>query len=332
MIHGYTRVSSGGQVEGSSLEDQERRIQAIATLRDEEVRMWSDPAVSGSVPLSERPAGGEMLSVIGPGDVIVAAKLDRLFRSVEDALTQSRAWRERSIDLILVDMGTESVTGSLTGRLYFTMLAAFAEFERGRINERTTDGRSAKRARGGFVGGNAPIGFKICGEGRDAILVVNPDEHEMIRWVRHLAPFDRSPTFIASVLNARGYSSRAGTPIEPAQVWRWLRRPIQFEGPEAVPGEGQVYRCYDALDRLRYIGSSKNARARFLSGQYVRSTNFTQDWYAAVEKVVVENHPTREAAFAAETEAQRTEHLFREPMSEGESHRQLEGFRDFFED
>lgn len=240
MIHGYIRVSTGGQVDGSSLEDQERRIGAIATLRDEEVTIWRDPGVSGSVPLIERPNGGAMLARVGPGDVIVAAKLDRLFRSVEDALTQSRAWRERDIDLILVDMGTESVTGSLTGRLYFTMLAAFAEFERGRINERTTDGRSAKRARGGFVGGNAPIGFAVQGEGREAVLVEDRRELEMIARARGIAdgsinpswPADRldrflgasSPTEIAAALNNEGFSSRNGTPIVAAQVWRWLRQ------------------------------------------------------------------------------------------------------------
>src|SRR5215471_5783759 len=93
MIFSYTRVSTAEQAaEGStSLAEQERRNRAIAQLRGAsgsfDISVHSDAGVSGSVPLAERPAGGRMLDSAQAGDVIIAAKLDRLFRSALDALT-----------------------------------------------------------------------------------------------------------------------------------------------------------------------------------------------------------------------------------------------------
>lgn len=227
MIHGYTRVSTEDQArEGrSSLEEQERRIRTIAALTEGvDLWIWSDPGVSGSIPLGQRPVGVELVQALQSGDTIIAAKLDRLFRNAEDALSQSRAWRERGIDLILIDMGPEPVTTSATGRLYFGMLAQFAEFERERIAERIRDGRSAKRARGGFAGGNAPIGQRVEGIGRAAVVVPNDREITMVRMAQEMVVNDPSPTSIAKRLTALGFRSRNDTPIVAAQVWRWIRQ------------------------------------------------------------------------------------------------------------
>lgn len=226
MIHGYIRVSTAEQAGGTSPDDQERRIRMVAEFTNGgEPTIWSDLGVSGGTPLAERPAGAEMLGRIASGDVIVAAKLDRLFRNAENALTQSRAWHEQNIGLILMDMGPEPVTTSAAGRLFFGLLAQFAEFERMRINERTRDGRAAKRAAGGFIGGNAPTGYRAAGRGKDAVLEPNESELNAIACAQH---YHRvlgwtSPTKIAHQLNAEGFTSRSGTPLVATQVWRWLR-------------------------------------------------------------------------------------------------------------
>ncbi len=225
MIHGYLRVSTEGQVDGSSPEEQERRIRAIAAAQqipEENPRIWCD-TISGSIPVNERPNGARMIEALQRGDTIIAAKLDRLFRNAEDALARSRVWREEGIDLVLADMGVDPVTTSASGRMYFGMLAQFAEFERERIRERISEGKASKRARGGFIGGHAPIGFRAEGTGRDAVIRPDEKEREMITAVKRLADQLGSPTKVAARLNELGYHSRAGTPIVAAQVWRWLR-------------------------------------------------------------------------------------------------------------
>lgn len=225
MIHGYIRVSTDGQNEGSSPEQQEHLIRSFAAIVPDggEPTVWRD-TISGSVPVDERPSGAGMIAALQQGDRVIAAKLDRLFRNAEDALSRSRAWREAGIELVLADMGTEPVTTSAAGRMYFGMLAQFAEFERERIRERVSSGKAQKRDRGGFAGGNAPIGFRVEGKGREAILAPDGTEVEMIGTTYRLASMDRSPTRIAAQLNELGYRSRAGSPIVAAQVFRWLRR------------------------------------------------------------------------------------------------------------
>ena len=154
MIYGYQRVSTVEQVAGTSLAEQERTIRAVAQALDPSadttLEMVTDPGVSGSVPFHERPGGGWLLDMLLPGDTIVVSKLDRAFRSAKDALAQVHALEERGVDLVLADMGPQPVTRDGVGRLFFTMMAALAEFERTRIAERTREGRDAKKARGGY--------------------------------------------------------------------------------------------------------------------------------------------------------------------------------------
>lgn len=228
MILGYARVSTAEQAaDGStSLAEQERRCRAIAVLRGADqydFAAYVDPGVSGSVPLSERPEGARMLADARPGDAIVAVKMDRLFRSAIDALQTAESLKARGVDLILADMGVEPVTANGAAKLFFGMLALVAEFERERIEERTQDGRNAKRAAGGCVGG-VPYGFRKVGEGRSARLEPVEDEQRTIALVRDLAREDPSSWRIARELARRGVLTRAGGAWHPTQVRRVLER------------------------------------------------------------------------------------------------------------
>ena len=226
MIHGYTRVSTAQQAEDdrTSLPEQERQIRLIATFKGIDNPVIYRDDISGAIPLHKRPGGAAMLAAIQGGDIIMAAKLDRMFRSAVDALSQLDALKSRQIDLILLDSGTEPVMTSATGRLFFGMLAQFAEFERQRIRERVIEGKASKRNAGGFTGGHAPYGSAICGNGRSAKLVEDPRELEAIQLARGWADEGCGPTSIARRLTVAGFTSRTGGPLVATQVWRWLQR------------------------------------------------------------------------------------------------------------
>ena len=88
-----------------------------------------------------------MLAAIGPGDVVVVTKLDRLGRSTRELLDllnkiSSKDASFRSLGDPLWD------TTSSQGRLLGTLLAAVAEFERDLIRERTGEGRRRAMAAG----------------------------------------------------------------------------------------------------------------------------------------------------------------------------------------
>lgn len=183
--YGYCRVSTLDQEDNQSLPEQERKVRAIAdyhgVVMDELV---SEPGVSGSVPFARRQAGGELFGKLRAGDTLIVSKLDRAFRDAEDALATSRVLREKGVKLIVADIGVDPVTDNGIGKLFFTILAAMAEFERFRIRERTDEGRKAKRAQGGHVGGVVPFGYRKEGTGKAAKLIEVEAEQLAIQHIR----------------------------------------------------------------------------------------------------------------------------------------------------
>jgi DNA invertase Pin-like site-specific DNA recombinase len=57
------------------------RREALAARRD-----FHRPGISGGMPLGKRPAGKRLLEIVRPGDIVIAARMDRCFRSALDAL------------------------------------------------------------------------------------------------------------------------------------------------------------------------------------------------------------------------------------------------------
>jgi DNA invertase Pin-like site-specific DNA recombinase len=98
---------------------------------------------------TERTGLAAALDYLRPGDTLCVWKLDRLGRSVKDVLTIADSLHERGIGLtILTGKLAGSYTSSGEGKFFFTMMAAFAEFERDIIHERTMAGLAAAQARG----------------------------------------------------------------------------------------------------------------------------------------------------------------------------------------
>ena len=229
MILSYARVSTLEQAADgtTSIAEQTRKNKAIADLRGAttfDFVEFIDKGVSGSLPLGERPAGKEMLATAQKGDIIVAAKMDRLFRSASDALNTAESLKTKGIDLILVDMGASPVTENGAAKMFFGLLALVAEFERGRIAERMSDGRRGKRARNGHLGGLAPYGFRVVGAKRDSKLEPVAAEQPILEEIVTLAGQKMSSWKITKILNEKGYKNRVDQPFECYQVKRIIER------------------------------------------------------------------------------------------------------------
>jgi DNA invertase Pin-like site-specific DNA recombinase len=225
MILLYSRVSTIEQARDNavSIPEQLRKGHAVAQLRGVgkfDVVEYRDEGVSGAMPFTQRPAGKTLWQEAKSGDIVVAAKLDRLFRSSSDALTMMERFAERKIKVIIIDMSVEPVADSATAKLFFTMLAAFADFERQTINQRTSEGRIGKRSKRGFMGGSAPYGYRIVGKGRDAILVDEPTEQEAVGLILKRFEQGKTAAQIINELAMRGYRTRDDKPFGYMQVLR----------------------------------------------------------------------------------------------------------------
>jgi DNA invertase Pin-like site-specific DNA recombinase len=94
-----------------------------------------------------------------PGDSVIVAKLDRMFRSAIDALEVAGTMRANQINLHLIDLGGD-VSGNGMAKTFFIIASAFAEAERDRIRERVTETKRDQRKRGKFLGGVVPYGWR----------------------------------------------------------------------------------------------------------------------------------------------------------------------------
>jgi putative DNA-invertase from lambdoid prophage Rac len=204
-VLGYVRVSTEDRAEDPSLTVQQRRLERWAMQRGwdfAEVIVEFD--VSGSIPFRNRPDGGRLWEQLQRGDVVVAAKLDRMFRSALDYLDVVEAFKARGISLYSLDLngGAEDVSGNGIARLFLTIVSAFAEFERDLIAERNRAAKRRQMARGDYLGGPAPFGWRYDA---DRKLVEIPKQQKALKRIRSLRAKGMSLRKIAAALAAEGH-------------------------------------------------------------------------------------------------------------------------------
>lgn len=144
MIYGYARVSTNGQAkDGNSLEYQKKElIEAGAT------EIFVD-AFTGKT--TKRPEFEKLLSSIQPGDTMVVTKIDRFARTVSEGSNLVEKLMKQGITVNILNMGR--IDDSVTGKLIFNIMLAFAEFEREMIIQRTQEGKQIARQNPDFQEG-----------------------------------------------------------------------------------------------------------------------------------------------------------------------------------
>jgi DNA invertase Pin-like site-specific DNA recombinase len=160
---GYVRVSTEMQADsGLSLDEQQTKIRARCVENGWALeRIFVDAGVSGGILLGQRPEGDRLLRVVRPGDAVIAAKMDRMFRSAANALQVIEDFKRRKISLWLPDLGNDC-SGNGISELIVTILAAVAQFERGLISERIKDAKRAARRDGLHLGGTRQFGYDVA--------------------------------------------------------------------------------------------------------------------------------------------------------------------------
>ena len=176
MKVGYARVSTRDQ-EGS-LEGQEVALRAAGCEK-----VFSD-RLSGA--RADRPGLAAAMEYLRDGaDTLVVARLDRLGRSLPDALRTVQALADRGVGLQALDVELDTSTAS--GRLMLNMLLMLAEWERDLLRERTREGVARARAAGRTPGPKPKLRAEQVEAVRAAVAGGQPVAAGLCESVQHLS-------------------------------------------------------------------------------------------------------------------------------------------------
>jgi len=138
---GYARCSTDSQ----DLTAQRQRLRELGVAGD---RVYLDHGLTGTS--RKRPGLDQALAAVRGGDTLVVPKLDRLARSVPDARAIGDDLAARGIRLSLG--GQVYDPADPMGKMFFNILATFAEFEVDLLRMRTREGMAVARAKGKLRG------------------------------------------------------------------------------------------------------------------------------------------------------------------------------------
>ena len=188
----YARVSSLSQEENTSLEMQIEKGQSYANTYSLNVNeVFQDVSSGGN---TERDGFQAMMKYIEEYavDAIIVYKLDRLHRSARNLLNHKEDLDRQGISIISVSEQID--TSSPIGKLFFTMMGGFSEFEKDLINQRTSQGKEQKVSKGLFTAGKIPYGYRIK---KNEVLIVVDEEAANVKRMFELKKEGKSVRKIA---------------------------------------------------------------------------------------------------------------------------------------
>ncbi len=223
----YGRVSTAGQVEGTSLAGQLVACRAAAARHGwEVVAEHVDAGESGA--RADRPALAEVTDLVESGAVeaLIVYRLDRLARSTLHLLTLVQQLEAAGVRLVSTSEAIDTKTA--TGRMTMTVLGSVAELERETIRTRTREGVARRVNQGGFTSSTPPFGYRAVPDTRPGmrgvVLQIDPVQAVTIREMHRLVVAERVPlTAAADQLNDAGHRTATGRAWTRATLSTWAR-------------------------------------------------------------------------------------------------------------
>ncbi len=217
----WIRVSTEMQVQDESPEHHEKRARLYAEAKGwNVVTVYRLDALSGKS-IMEYSETKRMLKDIKQGTItgIIFSKLARLARNTKELLEISELFRESNADLISLSEAIDTSTPA--GRLFFTVIAAMAQWEREEIADRVAKSVPIRAMMGKQLGGQASLGYKW----EKNQLFVEESEAQTRKMVYELFKKLKRIKATATELNNLGYRTRGGGKFTGTTVERLIKDP-----------------------------------------------------------------------------------------------------------
>lgn len=229
-LAGYIRVSTEGQVDAFGKDVQREAILKWADLNGHLITaFFEEDGVSGTTDSGERPALRQLIEKAErlPGHIegVVAFDATRFARRVvvqETLLQVIWAAGLRAFTTTAGEMSPDE--DDPTKILIRQVLAVLAEFDHRTIVKRLHNGRRLKADQGGYIGGVTAYGKTVVGTGKNAEIVNDPVESQVIGEILTAHANDYTFQQIADWLNSRDVKTKRGKQWNATQVWRIVQR------------------------------------------------------------------------------------------------------------